>query len=162
LSRVFRRQELTLWSQAAVILSASVAFVAIPGVDTAARTAALIAILCSAASILGTLLAVLRYKLDLGRAPSFLSGESPLILSVRSSSLFLFAKTNRFALQRRSIVLALPLALLSWAVSAFIIGGILYLSHVLPPMHGTSYYTLLCAVAGVTGILVIGGLCVHE
>jgi hypothetical protein len=81
---------------------------------------------------------------------------------VRSSSFFLFANTNSFDLQRRSIVLALPLALLSWAVSAFIIGGIFYLSHVLPPMHGTSYYTLLCAAAGVSGILVIGALCLHE
>jgi amino acid transporter len=70
---------------AAIVLCGAITFIAIPGIDAAARTAALVAVLCSVASMIGTLLALLRYKLDLERAPSLLGGgsEGVLVLSVR-------------------------------------------------------------------------------
>jgi hypothetical protein len=58
---------LAVFSQAAIILSASVTFMAIPGLDDVAKLAALLAILASTASMASTVLALFRYKLDIER-----------------------------------------------------------------------------------------------
>jgi hypothetical protein len=53
--------------QAAVILSASVTFMSFPGLDNIARLAGFVAILCSAASMSASVIALFRYKADMER-----------------------------------------------------------------------------------------------
>jgi hypothetical protein len=53
--------------QAAIILSASVTFMSFPGLDHIARLAGFVAILCSAASMTASVIALFRYKADMER-----------------------------------------------------------------------------------------------
>ena len=53
--------------QAAIILSASVTFMSFPGLDNIARLAGFVAILCSAASMSASVIALFRYKADMER-----------------------------------------------------------------------------------------------
>lgn len=72
--------------QAAIILSASVTFISLPGLDDIARVAALLAILCSTASMASTVIALFRYKVDMERA-GYVGGEGLVFISVRLRSL---------------------------------------------------------------------------
>jgi len=56
-----------MFCQAAIILSASVTFMTFPGLDNVARIAAFVAILCSAASMTASVIALFRYKADMER-----------------------------------------------------------------------------------------------
>lgn len=78
--------------QAAVILSASVTFLSLPGLDDISRLAGLIAILFSASSMISTVVALFRYKADVERTVMYVGGEGLMVVSVRFSPLP-FART---------------------------------------------------------------------
>lgn len=73
------------------MLSASVTLLSLPGLDSFARIAGLVAILCASFSIASAGVAVFRFKMDLERpATSGLVGmEGLMVLSVRFSFLTL-------------------------------------------------------------------------
>lgn len=93
---------------AAIILSASVTFLSLPGLDSLARVAGLVATLLSTFSLVATLVAIFKYKAEL---------ESPVIH---------VAAEGLLQLSRRSVVMALPLVLLVYAIVAFVVGIVLY------------------------------------
>lgn len=93
---------------AAIILSASVTLVSLPGLDNLGRIAGFVAILCSAASMISAVIALFRYKADVERAVVYMGGEGLVMLS------------------RRSIVMSLPLVFLVWGIVAFITAITLY------------------------------------
>ncbi|TFK33262.1 hypothetical protein BDQ12DRAFT_727898 [Crucibulum laeve] len=100
--------EFALVRKAAVVLSASVTFLSLPGLDNIARIAGLVAILFASFSMATTLVAIFRYKADMGRAASHVGVEGLVMLS------------------RRSIVMALPLVFLAYSIIGFITGIVLY------------------------------------
>jgi hypothetical protein len=71
--------------QAAIVLSASITFVSLPGLDSLSRVAGLVAILCATGTIVSSVLALMRYKLDLERE-RILGGEGLALITVRSRS----------------------------------------------------------------------------
>ncbi|KAG5642968.1 hypothetical protein DXG03_001816 [Asterophora parasitica] len=93
---------------AAIVLSASVTFLSLPGLDNFARVAGFVAILFATFSMASTVVALFRYKADLERPVSHVAGEGLLMLS------------------RRSVVLSLPLVFLIYAIVAFVTGIVLY------------------------------------
>jgi len=93
---------------AAIILSASVTLVSLPGLDNFGRIAGFVAILCSAASMISAVIALFRYKADVERAVVYMGGEGLVMLS------------------RRSLVMSLPLVFLAWGIVAFITAITLY------------------------------------
>ena len=68
--------------QAAIVLSASVTLVSLPGLDNLGRIAGFVAILCSAASMISAVIALFRYKADVERAVVYMGGEGLVMLSV--------------------------------------------------------------------------------
>lgn len=93
---------------AAILLSASVTFLSLPGLDSIARLAGFVAILFSSFSMASTLVAIFKYKADLERPAAHLGGEGLIMLS------------------RRNIVMSLPLVFLVYAIVAFVAGIVLY------------------------------------
>jgi len=95
---------------AALILSASVTLITLPGLDNLGRIAGFVAILCSTASMISAVMALFRYKADSERerAVVYIGGEGLVMLS------------------RRSIIMSLPLVFLAWGIAAFIAGITLY------------------------------------
>lgn len=65
-----------------MILSASVTFISLPGLDDVARLAGLLAILFSASSMVSTVIALFRYKVDIERTVVYVGGEGLMLLSV--------------------------------------------------------------------------------
>ncbi|TFY80046.1 hypothetical protein EWM64_g3967 [Hericium alpestre] len=92
---------------AAVILSASVTFISLPGLDDFARIAGFVAILFSASSMFSGVIALFRYKADIERT-SYPVTEGMILLS------------------RRSVLLSLPLVFLIWSIAAFVTAVTLY------------------------------------
>lgn len=74
--------------QTAIILSASVTFLALPGLDNAARTAGFVAILASVASLASSVIALFRHQTEVHRIASR-SGEG-LLYAVSTVSIPLF------------------------------------------------------------------------
>ncbi|OCH89981.1 hypothetical protein OBBRIDRAFT_793697 [Obba rivulosa] len=89
---------------AAVILSASVTFISLPGIDDVARLSGMVAIILSASSMISAVIALFRYKSDIERSMVYVSGEGLMMHS------------------RRSIVMSMPLVFLAWAIAAFMTG----------------------------------------
>lgn len=79
---LLRQDELTPIFQSAVILSASVTLLSLPGLDDIARLAAMIAILFSASSMVSAVVALFKYKADLERTVVYVGGEGLMVLSV--------------------------------------------------------------------------------
>ena len=71
--------------QAAIVLSASVTLVSLPGLDNLGRIAGFVAILCSVASMISAVIALFRYKADVERAVVYMGGEGLVMLSVSST-----------------------------------------------------------------------------
>lgn len=69
-------------SQAAIILSASVTFITLPGIDDVSRVAGLLAILLSASSLVSAVIALFRYKSDIENPIAYPRGEGLVLLSV--------------------------------------------------------------------------------
>ncbi|KAI0690265.1 hypothetical protein BC835DRAFT_1365422 [Cytidiella melzeri] len=93
---------------AAVILSASVTLLTLPGLDDLARLAGMIAILFSASSMVSSVVALFKFKADMERTVVYVGGEGLMILS------------------KRSIVMSLPVVFLAWAIAAFVTGITFY------------------------------------
>jgi TRAP-type uncharacterized transport system fused permease subunit len=71
----------SLW-KAAIVLSASVTFLSLPGLDNIARIVALVAILCATASMVSSVIALFAFKAEMERTVSTLGGEGLMNLSV--------------------------------------------------------------------------------
>jgi len=88
--------------KAAIVLSTSVTFLSLPGLDGITRTPAMVAILFAAFAIAASGVAVLRHKADLERPVSHIGVEGIvgvsvsrfLILFLRETDPFLLAETN--------------------------------------------------------------------
>ncbi|KII94553.1 hypothetical protein PLICRDRAFT_98675 [Plicaturopsis crispa FD-325 SS-3] len=93
---------------AAIVLSASVTFISLPGLDSVARVAGFVAILTSTASMVSALIVLFRYKADAQQSARSFVGEGMVLIS------------------RRSVVLSLPLVFLAYAIIAFVAGVIIY------------------------------------
>ncbi|PPQ77168.1 hypothetical protein CVT25_010796 [Psilocybe cyanescens] len=92
---------------AAIVLSASVTFLSLPGLDSVARTAGMVAVLFAAFAMVATGVAVLRHKADMERPPN-VGIEGFMVIS------------------RRSVALSLPVVFLAYSIIAFISGIVLY------------------------------------
>lgn len=93
---------------AAIVLSASVTFLSLPGLDNLSRLIGFVAILFASFSMASTLVAIFKWKADMERAASILGGEGLMMLS------------------RRSVILSLPVVFLAYSIIAFVTGIVLY------------------------------------
>ncbi|KAJ7362301.1 hypothetical protein DFH08DRAFT_910723 [Mycena albidolilacea] len=103
---------------AAVLLSASITFLSLPGLDHIARVVALVVVLLAAGAMASGLVALFRYKSELVDAarpvavsslnPRVIGGEGVMIISTRS------------------VIMSLPLVLLIYAVIGFVTAVVLY------------------------------------
>jgi hypothetical protein len=127
--------------QAAILLSASVAFVSLP-LDDLARAAAVLAIFCSAASMASAGVAVLRGRLDGARAAILAGGEG---------------------LMARAAARSAPLVLLAWGAAALATGATLYAMHAgtrVPRAGGAAQWAVACTLGGVVGVLLTSVVCI--
>lgn len=129
---------------AAIVLSASVTFLSLPGLDNYARVASLVAILCASFSVTSTGVAVFRYKADLERPAANVGIEGLMLLS------------------RRSFVMSLPLVFLAYSIIGLVTGVVLYSirgvtteNPVLTtrPFYEYTKWTAVGALGGLAGIL---------
>jgi len=128
---------------AAIVLSASVTFLSLPGLDNLARIAGFVAILCASFSITSTAVSVFRFKGELERPTASVGMEGLMLLS------------------RRSFVMSLPLVFLAYAIIGFVTGVVWYsyrgsLTDPLLPTRPFDDYTRWMAVGvlgGVAGVL---------
>jgi len=74
--------------KAAMVLSTSVTFLSLPGLDNIARIAGLVAVLLSTASMSSSVIALFRFKADMERADANLGGEGFIIQPVRAIPVF--------------------------------------------------------------------------
>ncbi|PFH45166.1 hypothetical protein AMATHDRAFT_78084 [Amanita thiersii Skay4041] len=93
---------------AAIVLSASVTFLALPGLDSFMRVASIVAIFSAILSMASTLLAIFTVKADLERPPQIIGGEGLMMVS------------------RRSVVMSLPVVFLLYSIIGFVVAVILY------------------------------------
>ncbi|KAH7887288.1 hypothetical protein F5I97DRAFT_812378 [Phlebopus sp. FC_14] len=93
----------------AIILSASVTLISLPGLDSIARIGGLVAITCSVLSMITSFISIFRYKSEMARG---VVGQS--------------AGEGFVMLSRRSIMLSLPLVFLAYSVAGFITGIVIY------------------------------------
>ena len=143
--------------KAAIVLSASVTFLSLPGLDSVARTAGMVAVLFAAFSMAATGVAVLRHKADLERPVPHVGVEGLMVISVG----FLFVFVLWFlltSLQRRTVALSLPVVFLAYSVIGFIAGITLYswrgtsLANPNLPKNSFEDYTRWTAVGVVGGL----------
>ncbi|KAJ6454152.1 hypothetical protein C8R45DRAFT_846631 [Mycena sanguinolenta] len=99
---------------AAVLLSASVTFLSLPGLHSIARAVALAVVLLAAGAMASGLVALFRYKAELVDAAS-----TPVNMgAVRGEGLMIISS--------RSVIMSLPLVLLIYAVMGFVAAIVLY------------------------------------
>ncbi|KAJ3879398.1 hypothetical protein F5051DRAFT_326029 [Lentinula edodes] len=99
---------------AAIILSASVTFLSLPGLDNAARIPGLVAVILATFSIVFSVIALFRYKADM---ECFSSNVGPWIR---------FGGEGLTLHSRRIVILSLPLTLLAYSIISFVVGIVLY------------------------------------
>jgi len=105
---------------AAIILSASVTFLALPGLDNIARTAGFVAILGSTASLASSVIAAFRHQTEVQR------------MTARGGEGFVTVSTGG------TLLLSLPAVFLAWAIVAFVTGLVIYAfrgSVIVDPSH---------------------------
>ena len=78
--------------KAAIVLSASVTLLSLPGLDSIARTTGMVAVVFAAFAMAATGVAVLRHKADMERPLSRMTGIEGLMLITVSVFLFLFSR----------------------------------------------------------------------
>ncbi|THH18607.1 hypothetical protein EW146_g2429 [Bondarzewia mesenterica] len=134
---------------AAVILSASVTFISLPGLDDVARVAGFIAIILSASSMISAVIALFRFKSDIERSSAYYSHEGVVMLS------------------RRSVLLSLPLVFLIWSITAFITGVALYafrgtsignVGQVIRHFEEYTRWAVVGTIGGLAGMLIMSAL----
>ncbi|KAH8106446.1 hypothetical protein DFH11DRAFT_1691860 [Phellopilus nigrolimitatus] len=132
---------------AAIVLTAAVTFLALPGLDSTARTAGLVAIVGAAASLGTTLIAAFRRSFEIQRmAPR---GGEGLVVTMST-------------LSGGSVLLSLPAVFLAYSIIAFLAGVVLYVFRgtvIVDPSHWTKFasYTKWTTVGGlafVGGVLI--------
>ncbi|KAI0065971.1 hypothetical protein BV25DRAFT_1868650 [Artomyces pyxidatus] len=137
---------------AAIVLSASVTFISLPGLDDVARVAGFIAIILSASSLMSSVITLFRYKVDIERPPAYARGEGLVLLS------------------RRSVLLSLPLVFLIWAIAAFITAVTLYAFRGLATTeHGGftrhfqdyTQWAVVGTIGGLAGVLIMSTFLIH-
>ncbi|KAI5116232.1 hypothetical protein M0805_003294 [Coniferiporia weirii] len=127
---------------AAIILTASVTFLALPGQDQIARSAGLIAVLASTASLGSSVIAALRNHVEVQRMAA--RGGEGLVVTMS-------------ALTGDSIIPSLPAVFLAWSVLSFVTGIVLYAFRgtvMIDPSHWVKFasYTRWTTI-GVCGFL---------
>jgi len=134
---------------AAVILSASVTLLTLPGLDDIARLAGMIAILFSASSMVSAVAALFKFKADMERTVVYIGGEGLMVTS------------------RRSIVMSLPIVFLAWAIAAFVTGitfysfrGVTLTNKVVirQPLVDYTHWAVVGSLGGLVGILLVSGI----
>lgn len=154
-------------AQAAVILSASVTLLSLPGLDDIARLAGMIAILFSASSMVSSVVALFRYKADLERTIVYVGGEGLMVHSVRLIPSSAGSLAYDFSQQRRSIVMSLPVVFLAWAIAAFVTGitfysfrGVTYTSKLVirQPFVDYTHWAVVGSLGGLVGMLIVSAL----
>ncbi|KAG1766884.1 hypothetical protein EV702DRAFT_782332 [Suillus placidus] len=93
---------------AAVILSASVTLMTLPGLSGIARISGLVAIMCSVLSMTTSFISIMRHKTELVHGTPTSGSEGFVLLT------------------RRSVLLSLPLVFLAYSVAGFITGVVIY------------------------------------
>lgn len=93
---------------AAVILSASVTLMTLPGLNGIARISGLVAIMCSVLSMTTSFISIMRHKTELAHGTPTSGSEGFVLLT------------------RRSVLLSLPLVFLAYSVAGFITGVVIY------------------------------------
>ncbi|KAL0568569.1 hypothetical protein V5O48_013414 [Marasmius crinis-equi] len=114
---------------AAIILSASVTFLSLPGLDAISRVVGLVSALLATFSMIATVIAVFKYKSDLERSFSPLaafSGYGSSYGTIPSAGFGSGAGEGMMLHSRRIVILSLPLTLLIYSVIAFVSGIVLY------------------------------------
>ncbi|KAI0337961.1 hypothetical protein BDW22DRAFT_1338908 [Trametopsis cervina] len=134
---------------AAVILSASVTLMTLPGLDDIARLAGMIAILFSASSMVSSVVALFKFKADVERTVVYIGGEGLMVLS------------------RRSIIMSLPVVFLAWAIAAFITGitfysfrGVTLTSKAIiaQPFVDYTHWVVVGGLGALVGVLLVSAL----
>ena len=150
------------------MLSASVMFTSLPGLDDTCRLAGYVAIVLSASSMMSAIVALFRYKTEVEHPIDHAGGEGLLLISVRLVSLLLvFCAYSIQSWQRRSILMSLPLVFLIWAVAAFTTGVVLYWTHQVTlttsistvyPFESQTHWLTVGIVGGVAGAICMGAM----
>jgi hypothetical protein len=148
-----------------MVLSTSVTFLSLPGLDSFARVAGLVAVLLSAASMTSSVIALFRFKADMHRADAYGGGESFIIQPVRTRS-FLgeVYLLNKISSQRRNIVLSLPLIFLAYSLLAVIVGISLYsfrgttVNPITHPFDDYTKWTVVGAIGGLVCMLLVSAV----
>ncbi|KAJ3746598.1 hypothetical protein DFH05DRAFT_1485883 [Lentinula detonsa] len=134
---------------AAIVLSASVTFLSLPGLDNIGRIPGLVAVVLATFSMVFSVVALFRYKADMECLSSNIgpwagfSGEGLMLHS------------------RRIMILSLPLTLLAYSVISIVVGIVLYSFFGLSGSPNTlqkhfedyTRWTVVGVVGGLTGIL---------
>ncbi|KAF5358653.1 hypothetical protein D9758_007727 [Tetrapyrgos nigripes] len=132
---------------AAIVLSASVTFLTLPGLDWISRIVGFVAIILAGFSIVSTVLALFSFKAEMERTSLYVGGEGLMVHS------------------RRIIMLSLPLAFCIYSIVAFAAGIALYsirgMQAQVPPglieSHFSNYtqWTTLGVLGGLGGVIAV-------
>ncbi|KAJ7243083.1 hypothetical protein C8J57DRAFT_1437696 [Mycena rebaudengoi] len=132
---------------AAILLSASITFLSLPGLDNIARLAALVAVLLAACSMASSVLALFTYKAELAEAARPASHLNPG--RMRTEGLMLIST--------KSIIKSLPLVLLIYAVMGFVAAVVVYsflgVNGSAVPFAQYTRWAVLGVLGGLLGVL---------
>ncbi|KAJ6576996.1 hypothetical protein DFH09DRAFT_914159 [Mycena vulgaris] len=133
---------------AALLLSASITFLSLPGLDNIARVAAFIVVLLAACSMASSLVALFRYKSELAEA------AQPAASQLNPASV---GREGLMLISTRSVIMSLPLVLLIYAGIAFITAVVLYsflgVNGTAVRFEDYTRWTVLGVLGGLVGIL---------
>ncbi|THU85092.1 hypothetical protein K435DRAFT_783467 [Dendrothele bispora CBS 962.96] len=138
---------------AAIVLSASVTFLSLPGLDSISRVVGFVAIILAGFSMMSTVLALFSYKNEMDRTSlSYLGGGEGLMVH-----------------SRRIIILSLPLAFCIYSIVAFVVGIALYSfrgSQIAIPagtlerhFSGYTQWSVLGVLGGLGGVIAVTAVC---
>ncbi|KAJ7667201.1 hypothetical protein B0H17DRAFT_1251845 [Mycena rosella] len=137
---------------AALLLSASITFLSLPGLDNLARAAALVGGLLAACSMASSLVALFRYKTELADA------AQPAAAQLNPA----LGREGLMLISTRSVVMSLPLVFLIYALLALVAGVVLYSVF---GVNGSAVrfadytrWTVLGVLGGLVGILATSAL----
>ncbi|KAJ8073958.1 hypothetical protein PM082_012242 [Marasmius tenuissimus] len=146
---------------AAIILSASITFLSLPGLDAISRAVGLVAALLATFSMIATVVAIFKYKSDLERSFTSLaySGYGASYGTIPGVG-FGPSGEGMMVHSKRIVILSLPLTLLVYSVMAFVAAIVLYsffgkVTDVPLAHHFESYtqWSVVGVLGGLTGVL---------
>ncbi|KAJ7111754.1 hypothetical protein C8R44DRAFT_252675 [Mycena epipterygia] len=115
--------KLRLHCKAALILSASITFLSLPGLDSIARTVALVVVLLTVGSMASSLVALFRYKGELALAGAAARAQPAAAAQLNPAAV---GREGLVLVSTRSLIMSLPLVLLIYAVLGFVAAVVLY------------------------------------